>query len=139
MPGILSMRERSNEKLKSKGRTEREIQYGSKVKASSVLQNISKGMSSLWKVKLLSRVRLFATPRTVAYHAPPSIGFSRQECWNGLPFPSPEDISDPVIEPGSPRLQADVLPSEPPGKSFGRGVLISFIHKLAGTNYLYMS
>ena len=68
------------------------------------------------KVKLLSRVRLFATPWTVAYQAPPSIGFSRQECWSGLPFPSPEDLPDPGMEPGSPALQADVLLSEPPGK-----------------------
>ena len=68
------------------------------------------------KVKSLSRVRLFATPWTVAYQASPSMGFSRQECWSGLPFPSPGDLLDPGIEPGSPALQADALPSEPPGK-----------------------
>ena len=68
------------------------------------------------KVKLLSCVRLFATPWTVAYQAPPSMGFSRQECWSGLPFPSPGDLPDPGIEPGSPALQADPLLSEPPGK-----------------------
>ena len=56
------------------------------------------------EVKLLSHVRLFATPWTVAYHAPPSMGFSRQEYWNGLPFPSPEDLPNPGIEPGSPAL-----------------------------------
>ena len=68
-----------------------------------------------WKeVKSLSRVRLFATPWTVAYQAPLSMGFSRQECWSGLPFPSPGDLPDPGIEPGSPTLQADALPSEPP-------------------------
>ena len=67
-------------------------------------------------MKSLSRVRLFATPWTVAYQAPPSMGFSRQECWSGLPFPSPGDVPDPGIEPGSPALQADALPSEPPGK-----------------------
>ena len=66
------------------------------------------------KVKLLSRVRLFATPWTVAYQAPQSMGFSRQEYWSGLPFPSPGDLLDPGIEPGSPELQADALPSEPP-------------------------
>ena len=66
------------------------------------------------KVKLLSRVRLFATPWTVAYQAPQSMGFSRQEYWSGLPFPSPGDLLDPGIEPGSPALQADTLPSEPP-------------------------
>ena len=68
------------------------------------------------KVKSLSRVRLFATPWTVAYQAPPSMGFSRQECWSGLPFPSPGDLPNPGIEPGSPALQADTLPSEAPGK-----------------------
>ena len=73
------------------------------------------------KVNLLSRVRLFATPWTVAYQAPPSMGFSRQECWNGLPFPSPGDLPDPGIEPGSPALQADALPSETPGKPLQTG------------------
>ena len=68
------------------------------------------------KVKSLSRVQLFATPWTVAYQAPLSMGFSRQECWSGLPFPSPGDLPDPGIKPGSPALQADNLPSEPPGK-----------------------
>ena len=52
----------------------------------------------------LSRVQLFETPRTVAYEAPRSMGFSRQEYWSGLPFPSPGDIPDPGIEPGSPAL-----------------------------------
>ena len=65
-------------------------------------------------MKLLSRVRLFAIPWTVAYYVAPSMGFSRQECWSGLPFPSPGDLPDPGIEPGSPALQADALPSEPP-------------------------
>ena len=61
-------------------------------------------------------VRLFATPWTVAYQALPSMGFSRQECWSGLPFPSPGDLPDPGIEPRSPTLQADALPWEPSGK-----------------------
>ena len=68
------------------------------------------------KVKLLSCVRLFATPWTVAYTAPLSMGFSRQEYWSGLPFPSPGDLPNPGIEPRSPTLQADALSSEPPGK-----------------------
>ena len=55
-----------------------------------------------------------ATPWTVAYQASQSMGFSRQEYWSGLPFPSPGDLPDPGIEPGSPALQADGLPSEPP-------------------------
>ena len=62
--------------------------------------------------KVLSRVRLFATPWTVAYQAPPSTEFSRQEYWSGLPFPSPGDLPKPGIEPGSPALQTDALPSE---------------------------
>ena len=53
------------------------------------------------KVKSLSRVRLFATPWTVAHQAPPSMGFSRQEYWSGLPLPSPGDLPDPGIEPAS--------------------------------------
>ena len=68
------------------------------------------------KVKSLSRVRLFATPSTIAYQAPRSMGFSRQECWSGLPFSSPGNLPDPGIEPRSPTLQANALPSEPPGK-----------------------
>ena len=69
------------------------------------------------KVKLLSHVRVFATPWMVAYQAPLSTGFSRQEYWSGLPFPSPGDLPKPGIEPGSPALQTDALLSEPPGKS----------------------
>ena len=55
-------------------------------------------------------------PWTVAYQAPQSMEFSRQEHWSGLPFPSPGDLPNPVIEPRSPALQADTLQSEPPGK-----------------------
>ena len=68
------------------------------------------------KVKSLSRIRLFATPWTIGYQAPLSMGFSRQEYWSGLPFPSPGDLPDPGIEPRSPAFQADALTSEPPGK-----------------------
>ena len=64
------------------------------------------------KVKSLSSVRLFATPWTVAYQAPQSMEFSRQEYWIRLPFPSPEDLPNPGIEPGSPALQAGALPCE---------------------------
>ena len=67
-------------------------------------------------MKLLSRVRLFATPWTVAYQASPSMGFSRQEYWSGVPLPSPGDLPDPGIEPWSSALEADALTSEPPGK-----------------------
>ena len=65
------------------------------------------------KVKSLSRVRLFVTPWTVANQASPSIGFSRQEYWSGLPFFSPGYLPDPGIEPGSIALEADALTSEP--------------------------
>ena len=64
-------------------------------------------------MKSLSRVQLFATLWTVAHQAPPSMGFSRQEYWSGLPFPSSGDLPDPGIEPRSPTLQADALTSEP--------------------------
>ena len=74
------------------------------------------------KVKSLSRVRLFATPWTIAYQAPPSLGFSRQECWSGLPFPSPGDLPNPRIEPRSPAMQVDSLPAEPQGKPKNTGV-----------------
>ena len=50
------------------------------------------------------------------HQAPPSVGFSRQEYWSGLPFPSPGDLPDPWIEPRLPALHGDALPSEPPGK-----------------------
>ena len=68
------------------------------------------------KVKSFSCVQLFVTPWTVAYQAPPSMVFSRQEYWSGLPFPSLGDLPDPGIQPRLPVLQADTLPSEPPGK-----------------------
>ena len=62
------------------------------------------------KVKSLSRVRLFAILWTVAYQTPPSMGFSRQEYWSGLPFPSPGDLPNPGIEPLSLVLQVNSLP-----------------------------
>ena len=74
------------------------------------------------KVKSLSCVRLFATLWTVAYQAPPSMGFSRQEYWSGLPFPSPGDLPNPGIEPGSPALEADALTSGPLGKPKEEGL-----------------
>ena len=80
-----------------------------------------------------------AIPWTVAYQASPSMGFSRQECWSGLPLPSPEDFPDPGIEPGSPALQADSLLSKPPGKSVEKKSLIfivtpkmCLVHRQAG-------
>ena len=68
------------------------------------------------KVKSFSHVRLFVTPWTVVYQVSASMGFSRQENWSGLPFPSKGGLPDPEIEPGYPALQVDALPSEQPGK-----------------------
>ena len=65
----------------------------------------------------LSCLQLFATSWTVACQAPLSMGFSRQEYWSGLPFPPPGDLPEPGIEPGSPVVQADSLPTESPGKT----------------------
>ena len=68
------------------------------------------------KVKLLSHVRLFATPWTAAYQAPPSMGFSRQEYWSGLLFPSPGHLPCPGIKPVFPSLTGGFSTSEPAGK-----------------------
>ena len=88
----------------------------------SCLENPMNSVNSILtlkvKVKSLSCVRLFATTWTVAYQAFLSMGFSRQEYWSGLLFPSPGDLPDPGIEPGSPALEADALTSEPPGNLF---------------------
>ena len=70
----------------------------------------------------LSHVRLFETPWTVARQAPLSIGFSRQEYWRGSPCPLPGNLPNPGIETRSPTLQADSLPSKPPGKPKNTGV-----------------
>ena len=70
------------------------------------------------KVKSLSRVQLFVTPWTAAHQAPPSMGFSRQEYWSGLPFPSPGDLPNPGIKPespASPALARRFFTTEPPG------------------------
>ena len=69
-----------------------------------------------WKCWSLNLVQLFATPWAVTYQAPPSMGFSRQEYWSGVPFPSPGNHPNPRIKPRSPAWQADSLTSEPPGK-----------------------
>ena len=72
--------------------------------------------SELSYILSLSCVQLFATSQTVARQAPVSMGFSRQEYWSALPFPSPGGLLDPRVKCGSPALQADSLPPEPPGK-----------------------
>ena len=84
------------------------------------LEWVAISFSNAWKwkvkVKSLSHVWLLATPWTIAHQAPPSMGFSRQEYWSGLPFSSPGDLPNQGIEPGSPPWQADSLPSVLPGK-----------------------
>ena len=70
------------------------------------------------KVKLLSRIQLFVTLWTAACQASPFIESSRQGYWSGEPCPSPGEVPKPGIEPGSPVLQADSLPSKPPGMPF---------------------
>ena len=81
----------------------------------------------IFKVKSLSRIRLFATPWTAASQAPPSTGFSRQEYCSGLRFPSPEDRPNSGIKPGSAALQVDALPSKPRGKPDGLLVGCKFL------------
>ena len=76
------------------------------------------------------------TPWTVALQAPPSMGFSRQEDWSGLPFPAPGDLPDPGIEPKSPVLQADSLPSKLPGKNSCQGIRGISCHLLIVLMYL---
>ena len=73
-------------------------------------------VTSLCQCVILCHVRLFVTPWTVAYQAPLSMRFPRQEYWSELSFFSPGDLPDAGVEPGSPALQVDSLPSEPPGK-----------------------
>ena len=63
-------------------------------------------------MKSLSRVRLFVTPWTAAYQVPPSTGFSQQEYWSGVQFPSPGDLPDPGIEPRSPETLYHLSPQE---------------------------
>ena len=83
------------------------------------LEWVAISFSNAWKwkvkVKSLGHVWLFTTPWTAAYlQAPLSMGFSRQECWSGVPFPFPGDLPDPGIKPRYSALQANSLPSEPP-------------------------
>ena len=68
--------------------------------------------------QLLSCIQLFATPWIVACQAPLSMGFSGQEYWNRLPFPSPGDLPDPEIEHAFPALAGGFFTTEPPGKPY---------------------
>ena len=74
---------------------------------------------SLSESEIAQSCLTLATPWTEAYQAPPSMGFSRQEYWGGLPFPSPGDLPNPGTESRSPTLQADSLTAEPQGKPHG--------------------
>ena len=100
-----------------------------------------------------SCVQLFVTPWTVAHQAPLSMGFSRQEYWNGLPFPSPGNLPDPGIKPGSPAVQADSLPFVPSGKTYAHKhththihthththifISVSIVHSLSLYIYIYI-
>ena len=77
-----------------------------------------------WMLSRFSSVQLCETLWTAAHQAPLSPGFSRQESWSGLLFPSPGDLPDPGMEPRLPSLQADSLPSEPPGKPWVSSVVM---------------
>ena len=71
--------------------------------------------------QLLNCIQLFAAPWTAAHQAPLSMEFSRQEYWSGLPFPSPEDLPNPGIEPASPCISCtsrQFFTTVPPGKPF---------------------
>ena len=80
--------------------------------------------------RLVSLLCLFVTPWTVVHQAPPSVGFSRQEYWHGLPCPPPGDLPNPGIKPRSPALQVDSIPSEPPGKP--RNTIVGSLSLLQG-------
>ena len=94
------------------------LQFFLTIHALVTKQRKKKNMNFLWKWKWsLSVFSNSLWPHgLVAYQASPSMGFSRQEHWSGLPFRSPGDLPDPGIKPRSPTLQADALTSEPPGK-----------------------
>ena len=94
----------------------RSIQYH--LSKTDVVSTLSYRLSRLYACMLscFSHVQFCETLWTVACQAPLSVGFSRQEYWSGLPFPSPGDLPDPGIKLRSPTLQADSLLSELPGK-----------------------
>ena len=101
--------------IKIAGRNINNLRYADDITLMAESEEELKSLLMKVKVKSLSHVRLFVIPWTIVYQAPPSTGFSRQEYWSGLPFPSPGYLPDPGIEPWFPTLQADSSPSEPPG------------------------
>ena len=110
------IRDHNNDRDKDKGGFRRDINYAMFVLSQGVGQQ---GFPEESESEVAQSCLTFMTPWTVAYQAPLSMGFSRQEHWRGLPFPSPGDLPDPGIKPGSPALQADSLPAKPPGKPRG--------------------
>ena len=96
------------------------------------LEWVAISFSNAWKWKrkcwLLSCVQLFVTPWTVVCQAPLSMGFSRQEYWSRLPFPSPGDLPNSGIESASPALQVNSLPSESPGWSQQGKSIYNFLY-----------
>ena len=96
--------------------TSHETQPRKKKKETEILNNVIILLKES-ESEVAQLIRLFTSPWTVTHQASPSMEFSRQEYWSGLPFPSPGDLPNPGIEAGSPALQADALPSEPPGNS----------------------
>ena len=87
-------------------------------------------------MRVLNHVQLFETPWTVAFQAPLSVEFSRQEYWSGLPFPPPGDLYHPGIKPASPASPALASPLAPPGKpisiqkaSYKLGIMVAFREK----------
>ena len=71
-----------------------------------------KYLDSIYNDLVIKLCPTLRTPWTVIFQAPLSMGFSRQEYWSGVPFPSPRDLPDPGKETGSPALQADSLQTE---------------------------
>ena len=98
-------------------RTKDELYVWLKYQRQSLAKEVNPEKLQCLHAYLLSHVRLFATLGTIVHQAPLSMGFSRQESWSGLPFPSLRDLPHPGIEPRSPALQADTLPLSPQGSS----------------------
>ena len=88
----------------------------------------------MWVAQWLSHVLVFATPQTVAHQAPLSMGFSRQEYWSGLPFPSPGDLPAgyKTMSPASPALANEFFTSAPPGKPNGSYLNINRCPRIIG-------
>ena len=87
-------------------------------------------MEDKGSAQLLSHVWLFATPLTVARQAPLSVGFPRQECWSGLPFPSSGHLPNSGIKLVSPELIGSFFTTVPPGKPFQPRGIYKWFHKL---------